>query len=79
MQYSIPVLELCHLYPDTDFVEAAEDNADDDDYDDDGSDVDRICAALRRLVGLCGDGEEHPVEEEVGEYLTFFDFFSVLF
>ena len=39
-----------------------------DDVDDDDTDVDRICAALRRLVGLCGDDggeeEENPLEEE---------------
>ena len=38
--------------------------ADDDDHDDevdvaDETDVDRICAALRRMVGLCGeDGDD---------------------
>ena len=47
--------------------------ADDDDHDGevdvaDETDVDRICAALRRMVGLCGeDGDEERRREEEGE------------
>ena len=41
-----------------------------DDGDDD-TDVDRIGAALRRLVGLCGDdGDEESRREEEGENET---------